>query len=192
MTYYFIYKDLVEKNAGGWIYLVKAEGTNRYKIGRSKEPLRRYQTLKRQSPYPLKVMEVFYTLDAATDEAHLHSVFAEHRIHGEWFEFEKASDIEEFFKERNIERSKTNVAILARFLEKRLSRRFKITLTRDQTDYLIKITRLDLARDPLRWINAAESFEAFWVFGTDTNSDPLSFLLGFLAGLSAGREDRYD
>ncbi len=82
------YYSFVESKSGraGWVYLIHAQGTNRYKIGRSIDPVSRYKTLQTQSPYPLVILDCFPTLDAATDEAYLHETLKEFRVHGEWFE----------------------------------------------------------------------------------------------------------
>lgn len=71
----------------GWVYLIHAEGTSRYKIGRSVNPVARHQTLQNQSPYPLRIVDSFWTLDAIADEVHFHELHREKRVHGEWFDF---------------------------------------------------------------------------------------------------------
>lgn len=71
----------------GYVYLVHAVGTDRYKIGRSVNPVARLEQLKGQSPYPLQIIECFWSPDAIADEKALHSIFASARQHGEWFEF---------------------------------------------------------------------------------------------------------
>ena len=78
--------DTVKSGREGYVYLVHAKGTGRYKIGRSTNPLKRYETLKTQSPYPLTVIKSFYTFDMIADEAFLHAEFGKFRIYGEWFE----------------------------------------------------------------------------------------------------------
>jgi len=42
----------------GYVYLIHAIGTDRYKIGRSVSPPVRLETLKKQSPYPLQMTDV--------------------------------------------------------------------------------------------------------------------------------------
>lgn len=81
--------ETIKPGREGWVYLIHAEGTNRYKIGRSVNPIARHQTLQGQSPYPLKITECFWTIDAITDEDYLHKMANEHRAYGEWFELEK-------------------------------------------------------------------------------------------------------
>lgn len=70
----------------GWVYLVHAEGTNRYKIGRSVNPVVRAKDLEKQSPYPLRLVKTFHTPDCVADEASLHEKFSSLRVHGEWFD----------------------------------------------------------------------------------------------------------
>lgn len=70
----------------GWIYLIHAIGTSRFKIGRSINPISRYETLRGQSPYPLQIISVVPSLDAITDEAALHEHYSTSRVHGEWFD----------------------------------------------------------------------------------------------------------
>jgi hypothetical protein len=72
----------------GYVYLIHASGTNRYKIGRSVNPVARFETLKKQSPYPLQIIECFWTPDAIADESELHKFFKDERVHGEWFDFQ--------------------------------------------------------------------------------------------------------
>ena len=73
----------------GWVYLIHAVGTRRYKIGRSVNPLARLETLKGQSPYPLQVIWTRWTFDAVEDERRAHQALAEYRVYGEWFEFDE-------------------------------------------------------------------------------------------------------
>lgn len=75
----------------GYVYLVHAVGTDRYKIGRSVNPVARLEQLKGQSPYPLQILECFWSPDAAADEKGLHERFANNRVYGEWFEFEDST-----------------------------------------------------------------------------------------------------
>lgn len=70
----------------GYVYLIHAAGTNRYKIGRTVNPIVRLGQLQKQSPYPLRIVESFWSPDAIADEKALHSEFFESRVLGEWFE----------------------------------------------------------------------------------------------------------
>jgi hypothetical protein len=84
----FISQFSIERS--GWVYLIHAAGTNRYKIGRSITPETRLKTLnQKQSPYPLELIYKFWSVDAITDEQKIHGALADSRVHGEWFEFER-------------------------------------------------------------------------------------------------------
>jgi hypothetical protein len=82
----------------GYVYFIHAEGTNRYKIGRSANPLTRLETLKKQSPFPLKIIKSYWAPDAINEERMLHEHFSIHRIHGEWFVFSDINRVFEFTK----------------------------------------------------------------------------------------------
>lgn len=76
------------KKNQGYVYLIHAEGTNRYKIGRSINPLKRYEQLQGQSPFPLRVENCVWSPDSVLLEKQLHDRFCDFRVHGEWFELE--------------------------------------------------------------------------------------------------------
>lgn len=76
----------VPKGNEGWVYLLWAQGTNRYKIGRSINPIVRHQTINNQSPYPLTMLDCFWSIDAVNDEKLYHEQNHVRRVHGEWFE----------------------------------------------------------------------------------------------------------
>jgi len=82
--------DQIPKKHEGWVYLLWAVGTTRYKIGRSANPVARHQTINKQSPYPTKILDCFWTVDALADEKFYHEVNADWRIHGEWFELKES------------------------------------------------------------------------------------------------------
>lgn len=81
-------KNIPSKNEG-YVYLIEAQGINRYKIGRSVNPIARHSLLKKQSPFPLNIVDCFWTPDCVADEKYLHERMADYRVHGEWFEFDK-------------------------------------------------------------------------------------------------------
>ena len=70
----------------GYVYLIHAQEATRYKIGWSVNPILRRQELQKQSPYPLKIVKSFWTLDAIAEESLLHKHFSKWRIFGEWFD----------------------------------------------------------------------------------------------------------
>lgn len=80
---------LEERPLEGFVYLVWAIDTPRYKVGRSKNPHRRVEALNLQSCYPLKLLETCYFDNAEKHEKRLHCLLAQWRVHGEWFELPK-------------------------------------------------------------------------------------------------------
>lgn len=81
-----LYRNKIKSGREGCVYIIHAQGTQRYKVGRSTNPITRWQTIKKQSPYPIKMVDFFYTPDAITDEYYLHQELKDYRVHGEWFE----------------------------------------------------------------------------------------------------------
>lgn len=73
------------QKSSGWIYLIQAEGTEKYKIGRSQNPRQRLQCLQTSSPIPLKLVFTQWTVNCFALEKYLHEIYKEERIHGEWF-----------------------------------------------------------------------------------------------------------
>ncbi len=85
----------IDLNRAGYVYLIFAEGTSRYKIGRSKTPINRTADIQKQSPYNLRLVTYFYTLDCIADEKHLHDKLKDYRVFGEWFELTGNTSIED-------------------------------------------------------------------------------------------------
>jgi hypothetical protein len=79
-------RDLKQRSTAGYIYLLHAVGTNRYKIGLTKNVVRRIAALAKQSPFPVEVIHHYQTNDMKREESLLHDAFKEYRVHGEWFE----------------------------------------------------------------------------------------------------------
>lgn len=70
----------------GLVYLYHAEGTPRYKIGKTQQISVRHKALQKQCPYPLKLIKAIKASDMTSLEKELHLKFAAFRTHGEWFE----------------------------------------------------------------------------------------------------------
>ena len=72
---------------GGFvIYIIEANAGNGilYKIGTTKGcPWRRYDQLRRQNAFPLRLVGAL--IGDKTDEMRLHQLFTKWRLHGEWF-----------------------------------------------------------------------------------------------------------
>jgi len=70
----------------GFVYLAMAEGTKRWKIGRTQKLKERGTALNKQSPFPLIIEHVIQSDDYEAMEALLHEKYKACRVHGEWFE----------------------------------------------------------------------------------------------------------
>lgn len=69
----------------GWVYLIEAIGSNRYKIGRTNNVEKRIADLSKQSCFPLVVVGVVFVNNPIEFELNLHKQCGESRVHGEWF-----------------------------------------------------------------------------------------------------------
>ena len=70
------------------IYLVKAEGTNLYKIGYTASTAEsRIKAMHSGCPHKLSIVEE--VVGSQEKERWLHETFSENRKHGEWFEFDE-------------------------------------------------------------------------------------------------------
>lgn len=86
-----VFDDSKYRNKPGFIYLIRARETDRYKIGlTTRHPEARLSELNSsQSPFPLELVDWFETDNVTDDEGYLHEKFASYRVHGEWFEFDR-------------------------------------------------------------------------------------------------------
>ena len=85
------FDDSTYRNKRGYIYLIHAVGSDRYKIGLTTRSVEaRFAELNSsQSPFPLELIDWFETPNVTEDEAYFHEKYSAHRVHGEWFEFDK-------------------------------------------------------------------------------------------------------
>ena len=86
------------------VYLIQAEGTNRYKIGTTQNIDARIDQLKTGCPYELKLIK---TIDgSAWIEHEIHEHFKYCRKKGEWFEFKNIESVTTYMDEvESLERS---------------------------------------------------------------------------------------
>ena len=86
-----VFDDSHYRNKPGYIYLIHAQETDRYKIGLTTRSVEaRFAELNSsQSPYPLELIDWFETPNVTEDEAYFHEKYSAHRVHGEWFVFDK-------------------------------------------------------------------------------------------------------
>ena len=74
----------------GYVYLAVAEGTGRWKIGRTQKLRERGNTLQKQCPFPLIIEHVIWSDDHEAMESSLHDKHKDCRVYGEWFELTPA------------------------------------------------------------------------------------------------------
>jgi len=74
------------KSKKGYVYLIKvASEPPRYKIGRTKNVHNRFKQLQECCPFPLKIIDYFFTDDMSLREKLLHEKMGKYRVYGEWF-----------------------------------------------------------------------------------------------------------
>lgn len=74
-----------EVRSVGYVYLIKHGSRREYKIGRTKNPLRREGEVRVELPEKVQPIHVIKTDDPAGIESYWHSRFAAKRKEGEWF-----------------------------------------------------------------------------------------------------------
>lgn len=70
-----------------YVYLLNEENTNKYKIGKTKDVLKRKNSLQTGNASDLKLIVSFETINASTLEKIFHGVFKDNNISREWFKF---------------------------------------------------------------------------------------------------------
>jgi len=70
-----------------YVYLVWAEGTSHYKIGRARNPQKRLKGLQTGHSRSLQMLAYMPCARASKVEAELHQRYKEFRGKGEWFDF---------------------------------------------------------------------------------------------------------
>ena len=81
----------------GYIYLMHGLGTEWYKIGLSKNPSVRAQSLGTKSPFQIEILKTYKTKNMKPEEEYWHERFSSKRTEGEWFTLNDA-DILEFVR----------------------------------------------------------------------------------------------
>ena len=74
----------------GFVYIIRAESTNLYKIGLTRTHVRyRLQSLKTSSPFQLELVAAVRTANPEATEKTVHDFLSAHRANGEWFELDE-------------------------------------------------------------------------------------------------------
>jgi len=82
------------------VYIIKNQNTKKYKIGITKNLKKRIKQFSTGNPENIKIVYFIKTKHYKSLEVHLHEIFKNYRIGGEWFNFsdEKLSEIENNFE----------------------------------------------------------------------------------------------
>jgi predicted GIY-YIG superfamily endonuclease len=92
------------KKGSGYVYLIKCEGVNYYKIGISKStPKNRLSNLQSGCPFKLDYVTIVHCDHYSLIEAQLHRKYRDKNIRGEWFELSPTDliDVIEFLNEKS-------------------------------------------------------------------------------------------
>lgn len=87
-------KSKGRKLRSGDVYLIRAKGTNRHKIGCTTNLESRLKSLRVKNPYELELIHSISSNDIEALEKSLHEQFAQYRTHSEWFELNEAAVME--------------------------------------------------------------------------------------------------
>ena len=88
-------------------------GTPRYKIGWTTDIQKRVDSLKTGCPYPIELVAWIET-DEPEIEREVHAMYADHRVHGEWFELPlSAIDFLMYANENDITKAMTANALVS-------------------------------------------------------------------------------
>lgn len=80
---------IMNEQEKGYVYLIRAVGTNNYKIGVTRnDPQHRLAGLKTGSPHELCVIQSAYVENYKSKESWLHKEFHCYQMNGEWFSFD--------------------------------------------------------------------------------------------------------
>lgn len=78
----------VDGKESSYVYILHAVGSDRYKIGYSKNPFNRAEEINgSQSPFPCIVIACVLVENAVLTEEVIHIKYQEFRVYGEWFRF---------------------------------------------------------------------------------------------------------
>ena len=96
-------KDIghLHKSKSGYVYLIKIENQDVYKIGFTTNPKRRIYDISASCPFIIKVLEIRKSLFAYEMEQKLHKEYGNYSLKGEWYVF-KSKKAKEVLNKINI------------------------------------------------------------------------------------------
>lgn len=99
-------KQLIDDHTGS-IYILHVSGTNKYKIGKSKDPLRRIKEIQTGSPDKIIIERIIKVKNMHKEERVIHQIFQRYRTVGEWFEINDKSILDKALKNYKVETIET-------------------------------------------------------------------------------------
>ena len=83
MSEYHLDKWCAEKQQRGYVYFLRSELY--YKIGYSKNPIKRFPQIHLKLPFETRLWAIWVTSEMRNTEGYLHSFYGRFRTNGEWF-----------------------------------------------------------------------------------------------------------
>lgn len=79
----------VKQSNPGFIYIIRAEDSSIYKIGKTKDMTKRMYQFDKQYPFNIELYTYFKSNDISNDEKSLHKQFEDKKQKGEWFQLDE-------------------------------------------------------------------------------------------------------
>lgn len=74
------------RSSEGYVYLIQAKNSNRFKIGMSENPEARLMQIQTMSPLELELIGYYWSDSMYQEEQKWHTRLQEFRVQGEWFQ----------------------------------------------------------------------------------------------------------
>lgn len=76
------------KDPTGYVYVLKSHGL--YKIGKTKNPKQRIETINALNAIPVKIILIKTVINFTAAETRIHSLFQDKHVRGEWFRLDES------------------------------------------------------------------------------------------------------
>ena len=86
----------MEDQTFGYVYILKDNNSDLFKIGRSKNPIKRLSSLNTAAPYRLTLEHIIECDNYIKEEQFLHSILKLYKVRAEWFRL--SSDVLSWLK----------------------------------------------------------------------------------------------